>query len=146
MEFKEERATLALFEESQKLVSSHEKELNTLGLKPSADLGRYIKASSNGGLALYTARHEGELVGYAIYWISRHPHYDVIIGDQDMVYLKKELRDTGMGAKLILFSEKMLKERGVGVVAQKTKRIKDLRKLYVHLGYELHEEVYTKEI
>jgi hypothetical protein len=147
MKYQEERWTLALFEEAEALIDEHEKELNTGGFKPDCDVKLYIKASSKGLVDTYTVRtDEGELVGYMIYFVHRHPHYDLMVADADMLFLAAKCRGGMTGVKLITFSEKKLKAKGVEVVTQRTKRVKDLRRLFEHLGYGLHEEVYLKEL
>ena len=146
MEYQEEQGTMELFLEAMPLLEAHEEELNTFDCDLDADLVLYVRAAYNGGIAFYTVRDEGELVGYAVYWIRRHPHYNLMIADQDILFLRRDLRNGRVGLKLIKFSEAKLKERGINVVTQRTKKHFDLGKLYAYLGYSLQEEVYTKEI
>jgi len=146
MEYQEERGNLALFKEAFPLLQAHAEELNTLSTPLDPDYSHYLKAANTGKMAIFTVRDKGELVGYACYWILRHPHYDVTVADQDILFLREDLRHGRTGLKLIKFSEKILEAGGVDVITQRTKKHKDLGKLFKYLGYELTEEVYTKEI
>lgn len=147
MNYREERGGVNLFNELFPLLEEHEKELNVLSCELDVDLRMYIKAVSNRTIRVYTARDDdGVLAGYAIYFLYRHPHYNVLVGAQDVLFITKEKRRGLTGIKLIRFSEDKLKEAGVKVITQRTKKHKDLGRLYERLGYGLQEEVYTKEI
>ena len=146
MNYREERGGVDLFKEMFPLLEEHEEELNVLNCGLDVDLQMYVKAVAAKQIAIYTARQEGELVGYAVYWIKRHPHYNVLVADADVIFLRKDYRVGSTGIKLLRFSEDKLKEKGINVIVQRTKKHKDLGRLFKFLKYEHAEEVYIKEI
>lgn len=147
MDYQKEQVTMGLIEEIFPLLEAHASELNTSGAPLDADLSRYVKADRLGGLAVYTVRDHEVLIGYAIYWIQRHPHYEIKVAHQDILYVSEDYRKGRVGIKLIKLSEKLLKEdHGCDMVLQSTKHLKDLSSLFEYLGYEELEKVYSKKL
>ncbi len=143
----EERVTLKLLEEVWPLLELHEEELNIWGRKLSPDKAMYIRSSALGTFAAYIAREDGKVIGYAAYWIVRHPHYEIAVASQDILFLHKDYRKGLLGVRLIKESEKGLKEKhNVEIVTQFTKPHLPLDKLFVRLGYKEIEKVYGKEL
>ena len=62
-----------------------------------------------------TVRDDGRFVGYTILAIMPHLHYKSagLMAMIDVYYLKPEYRKGGTGAKMIMFAEKTLWEKGV---------------------------------
>jgi len=147
MRVKEERMCLALLEEVWPLLELHEKELNIFGRELDPDPMLYLKAGNTGAFKAYVMRDEDNtIVGYAAYWISRHPHYEIKTATQDVLFLEKKYRKGRNGIKLIRESEKLLKEFGVEIVTQYTKTFQPLDKLFTFLKYKKIEHVYAKEL
>lgn len=129
------------------LLDEHEKELNVSGAPLDPLYSRYVKADRLKALAMYTVRDEGELVGYAIYWLQRHPHYDLKVAYQDILFIRKDCRKGRVGIKLIKLSEKLLKkDHKCDMVLQHTKHHKSLSSLFEYLGYVEMEKVYSKKL
>ena len=107
----------------------------------------YRKLQEHGGLRVFTARADGELVGYAVYFIGPHHHYtNIMVATQDVLFLDPEYRVGRNGILLILFSENMMKQDGVDRVLQHTKKQKDLTRLLDRLGYEHCDSIMMKRI
>lgn len=82
----------------------------------------YRQADAMGALATYTARDEGRLIGYALFFVrKRHHHYAVGWAINDIVWLAPEYRRQGVASALMDLAEHNLKNRGVAVVLINTK-------------------------
>jgi GNAT superfamily N-acetyltransferase len=112
---------------------------------------RYAKLEAAGKLEVYTARHDGALVGYSLFVVDRHIHYrDLLVASNDVLYLHPEYRRGMAGIKLIRYSEEMLAERGVDKVFWHIKfnrepgDKKDFRAIMHRMGYGDEEVVVGK--
>lgn len=100
-----------VFEDIQPLLRDHYAELaknqESIALNP--DWARYAQIEASGALRVFTARDDGALVGYSVFFISVHPHYaDVVLASNDVLFLKKSHRTGRAGLRLIAFSEREL--------------------------------------
>jgi len=147
MELQEERVSLELMDEVWPLLEEHAKELNIYKCPLEPNVPMYLKAGNSGALAVYIMRDNGKLIGYAAYWICRHPHYNIQVASQDVIYLDMAYRKGRSGIKLIKFSEKKLKEDyKVDVIVQQSKVNKSLDKLFEYMEYDHIESVYAKVV
>jgi GNAT superfamily N-acetyltransferase len=112
---------------------------------------RYARLESDGKLEVYTARLEGELVGYSLFVVDRHIHYrDLLVASNDVLYLRPECRRGVAGIRLIRYSEEMLAKRGVDKVFWHIKfnrepgDKKDFRAIMHRMGYSDEEVVVGK--
>lgn len=129
------------------LIQDHWEEiaLNKSAIKLNPDWDAYHNLEDNGILKVFTARFDGELIGYFVVLIRNHIHYkDHVFAANDVLFLKQEYRKGLTGAKLMKFAEKCLKEDGVSVLVVNTKRHKPFDKLLEWLGYSHVENVYSK--
>ena len=139
----------AVVEESRPLLQDHWEEiaLNKDKIKLEPDWPVYFALASEGRLGLYTARDEGKLVGYFVVTVSQHPHYAKnIFAENDVVFLKKEYRKTGVGAMMIRFAEQDLRKKGVSVLSINTKVHQPFDNLMEALDFSLIERKYSKYI
>lgn len=143
----EEKVTKELLKESLPLLEEHAKELNVLDVPLDVDYNAYYNAAKAGCIALYTARDDDKLIGYALYWVNIHPHYSILIATQDVLFLHQDYRKGRIGIKLLKYSEeKLKKDYNCKVIVQHTKKHKALDSLFSYLGYTEAEAVYLKEI
>lgn len=115
----------------------------------SVDEGRYAAGYEQGQVHIVTARHDGKLVGYFIFFVISHMHYKTSgpMGYVDMYYILKEHRSGGTGAKLLMLAESSLKAmRGVSKIYLSCKIHQDHDQLFQALGYKPTDRVYTKFI
>lgn len=149
MIYKEETVTTELWEEVYPILQEHKEEISILkDVKLNPSFRKYMLMAINGQFKFYSVRtNEGELVGYAAYFINPHPHYeDCITAQQDILYVSKEYRKGLVGIRLIKFSEKELKELGVNLILQHSKFHYNLSKLFERLGYTQCDVIHSKEI
>lgn len=147
--FAQERAG-PIFDEIKPLLRSHFEEIahyRDIPLAP--DYARYFKAEEHGQLRIYTARMDGVLFGYAIYFVRPSLHYRTSLqAQQDILYLAPEYRQGGRGRALIEFADNALRAEGVQVVIQHVKHRPELNfgPLLKRIGYEFMDELWTRRL
>jgi hypothetical protein len=110
------------------------------------DRQAYVKLDLAGQLAVCTARRLDELIGYAIWYVSNPPEYSTTRhGINNQIYVVPEHR-SGVGLRLLQFSERTLHEMGVAVMVLNVKKILDWGNVAEALGYEAIDTVYGKLI
>lgn len=113
----------------------------------SVDWEAYEGVEATGKLRAYTARADGELVGYAAYFVNRNPHYKSSLqAFQDVLYVAPEHRKGRIGYKLIAFADAQLAAEGVQVTYQHSKVVHDIGAILERQGYELVDAVYAKRL
>jgi GNAT superfamily N-acetyltransferase len=86
------------------------------------DWGLYRTLSISGFLIIFTARDEGRLIGYALYFMRAHHHYKSTSWAQcDIIWIDPECRRRSIGTQLFDFVEATLRDRGVVVIQHETK-------------------------
>ena len=110
------------------------------------DWDKYRNLYNLGILKIITARDEGKIVGYSIFFVNAHLHYkSSIYANNDLLYLHPEYRKGSLGIKLIKYSEKVLRDLGVTKILWHIKFNKDFRLLLHRLGY-IDEDVIVGKI
>lgn len=105
----------------------------------------YESLDRAGCLFVVTVRHEGKLVGYTCYVVSRGLHYDLKVASIDVFYVDSAYRSKA-GIRLFREAEKILSAEGVQRVTSKVKLNHDVGGIFKHLGYEEIERVYLKRL
>ena len=117
----------------------------TLNLDP--DFERYRTMEKQGALHVVTARRGGELVGYSIHFLFRHPHYrTVLVGQDDIHYVVPALRQHGVGTAMRRFAIAGMERRGVGLVTARTKPDHSHDDSLTGMGFRLFELTYGMEL
>jgi GNAT superfamily N-acetyltransferase len=108
----------------------------------------YQRMEDGGRLKIYTARADGELIGYVAYIVNYAPHYkSSLLAVQDVLYVEPSARGAHIGRDLIAYSESALRELGVQVVYQHQKvRHPALGTVLEGLGYEHVEKTWAKRL
>lgn len=131
------------------LISDHYSEVESFADKIplSVDWDKYYQLEDLGMLHIVTARESGELVGYfmAIIAPNLHASQDLVAMNHTL-YLKPDLRRSGLGEQMIRFAESCYKELGVSVVTIHMKEKYPFDSLCKKLGYELTERTYMKYV
>lgn len=133
--------------EAKALLELHWQEIavNKDYIKLNPDWDTYLSLEEIGMLKLFTARDDGKLIGYFAVICRNHLHYkDHLFAVNDVIYLHQDYRKGLIGARLIKFAEKCLKDDGVSVLVVNTKRHKPFDSLLSWLGYKHVENVYSK--
>lgn len=133
-------------EEIKPLLEAHYREIAhypDIALKP--DYQRYIGAEGLGTLRIFTARVDGALVGYAVYFVTPALHYcDSIQAHQDILFVHPDYRRSTVGLRLIRHADESLGREGVQVIYQHSKAAHSIGRVLERQGYELVDEIYAK--
>ena len=95
-------------EDARPLLEKHWEEiaLNKDTIKLNPDWDAYADLEDAGILKIFTARSDGNLIGYFVVFVRSHIHYkDNLFAYNDILYLDKDYRKGFTGAKLMKFAE-----------------------------------------
>lgn len=108
---------------------------------------RYLDMEAAGMLHIITIRLDGgKIAGYYIAMVLPHMHYKDagLMAYTDMYFIAPEYRVGGVGAKLLVFVEETLRQRGVLKAYITTKLKQDHTELLEALGWKATDKVFTK--
>lgn len=138
----------ALWPEIMPLLQTHWREIahyQDIPLDP--DVDQYNAADDAGMLRCFTARVDGVLVGYAIYFVRSNMHYrSSKQAVQDVLFLLPEYRKSRIGIELIKHCDEQLRGEGVQAVYQHVKQSHNFGPLLERLGYELVDLIYARRL
>ena len=138
-------------DEAEELLKLHWEELalNKDKVKLNPDKEKYNLLQDLGILSnIVVYDTSNKVVGYSVILSQPHAHYkESIYASVDVVYVDPKPRSSSLGARLLLDTERVAKEKGAHVLLHHAKPyvpmiIKPLEKL----GYSLYEHVYGKYI
>lgn len=146
MRFQLEPVTLAFFHEALPLFLSHHREIPEFGeQKLDIDYETYLRIQEAGALRLFTAREEtGKLIGYQVFSISRHLHYNAKVASQMALFIPPERR--GFGISFMRWCNRVLATDGVDTVLQHVTKHCDFSKILKRDGFEFMDAVYRKKL
>lgn len=140
-------AYISIKDEIQPLLLDHYHEiaLNQHAIKLNPDWQEYTRLDNAGKLRCFTARSEGELIGYFVVIVSTSLHYkDHLFASNDVIFLSKKGRKGTTGIKLIKYASKQLEDEGVSLLMVNTKVHQPFDPIMERLGFNLIERVYSK--
>ena len=107
---------------------------------------RYALLESSDSLVIYTARDNGQLVGYSAFFVTQHMHYAALtIVANDVLFLHPDHRTGRTGIRLIKFCESSLRERlGSFKLTWHAKYTNDLASILTRMGYAAEEVILSK--
>jgi len=138
-----------LKEEIQPLFDKHWAEIAMFPDKIKLDVNweKYYELQEIGVLRAFTARCDGKLIGYSVFFVLPHIHYQKdVFAMNDILYIDPDYRKGRNGVGLILYSEKKLKEEGVSVIKIDTKFSNKVGELCSLMGYTKAEVSYMKYV
>tara|TARA_E500000318_G_C3395514_1_gene147689 strand:- start:67 stop:537 length:471 start_codon:yes stop_codon:yes gene_type:complete len=136
-------------EEIKPLLEEHWEEiaLNKDKIKLNPDWDLYRKIYEDGSLGIYTAREDGQLVGYFVVIVTPNIHYkDHLFATNDIIFLRKDHRKGRTGINLIKFAEDDLKKFNVSVMVINVKTHKPFDRVLEWLGFKKIEHNFSKYI
>lgn len=145
-----EQPLVGMAHELQGLFEAHWQEIalnkQVMVLKP--DLERYAQAEEAGALmCLAVVDPDGEVVGYSVNFIGPHLHYaDLVVCNNDLLFLREDLRASRIGLRLIQQTEQIAAERGAQLMLWHAKEGTALAKLMPRMGYGVQDIIFSKEI
>lgn len=148
MEFKREEYSEGLVAEIWPLLEEHYQEIAHFQDIPLApDFEAYRNAEKLGVVRIFTARDQGRLDGYAIYFLRRNIHYQTSLqAVQDILFLSAGLRRGLAGYRFIKWCDEQLKKENVQVVYQHVKLAHNFGPVLERIGYEPVEVTYVRRL
>lgn len=111
------------------------------------DVVRYMALEESGVLIPISVREDGALIGYSVTILLPSLHYkEHTYAMNDVIFISKEHRKGTVGIKLIKYTEKILKEKGISVYCINSKVHAPFFKVLERLGFTDSEHQYTKYI
>ena len=131
-----------LFEEHYEEIARNKQIMK---LKPNYKL--YEALNSTGWFFIYVAMQGDVCIGYSMNIMMHHLHYaDLRIAQNDILFVKKELRGGRLGLRLLKATEDYAKSEGCKLMLWHAKENTALAKLLPKLKYGVQEIMYSKEI
>lgn len=119
--------------------------LNQGKIKLNPDWKEYARLDAAGILRIFTARQDGELVGYCVLIVNRSLHYkDHIFANNDVVFVLPDHRAGATGYKLVKYAEDHCRENGISLLNINTKVHIPFDDLMVGMEFDLIERIYSK--
>lgn len=119
--------------------------LNKDKIKLSPDFNFYMAAWESKQLHIVTARDQGVLVGYYVFFVRSHPHYiNSLTASADVLYLSPEYREGLAGMRFMKWAFQSLWDIGVQRIVANVKLHHDFGKVLERLGFSEVERIYTK--
>jgi hypothetical protein len=147
MQFQRERF-LDVVKEAAPLLVRHWKEIahyQDIVLDP--DVSAYHYLEKCGGLRVFTARDEGKLAGYVVFFVRHNMHYkESLQAVQDVLFLDEPYRKGFTGIKLIKYADESLADDGVQVVYHHVKAAHDFGPILERMGYRLVDLIYARRL
>lgn len=144
--FAEEPLTYKVLDEAVPLTIDHWIEVGRKDVALVPKYEDYPIWYENGLLKLFTARVEGTLVGYAVFFIRKHQHYgDDVWAIQDLMFLQKEHREGLTGYKFVKFCDRALEESGVSVIHVAVNKDRNYGRLLERIGYGVTEVGFSRK-
>jgi GNAT superfamily N-acetyltransferase len=95
-------------------------------------------------LVILTLRQEETLIGYSMFVLNNHLHYDILVAFNDILYVHPDKRKSKFGLQLISESEKYLKSIGVRKVQWHVKPHMDFSAVLLRREYVHEENIFGK--
>ena len=107
----------------------------------------YLMVEHAGNLRLFTARLNGELVGYCAVIVDTSIHKESeILATSSSFYIRKDSSDILRALKFFRYIKQQLKNEGVNEWALTTTTDVDISPLFKRLGAELYETVHRLKL
>lgn len=137
----------SMWDEMQCLLAEHYEEIaadkQAIPLAPNRE--RYASLEEAGNTFSLSARADGVLIGYSVFFVNTHIHYSrTLVAVNDVIFVSKEFRTSRAGIVLLKESERLLRERGVVKVVWHVKPVLDWSAILERMGYSPLETLYGK--
>ena len=120
------------------LLDEHYEELtlNKSIVKLNPNWDKYLALENTNNLQVFTARKDGLLVGYSVFFLDYHIHYiDLLVATNDLIFMRAEERQGTVGIRLIKYSEEQLKLLGAHKITWHIKASNDFSPILRRLKY-----------
>jgi hypothetical protein len=133
-------------ESAMPLLEGHYKEIaertDVIKLNPNFDSYKLLEKKD--ALEIHTIRDDGKLIGYSLWFISKHIHYkDSLTVNSDILYINPDYRKGILGAKFIKWTTEKINERKPQRIMFHVKSAVDYSTILKRLGANHFESIYT---
>ena len=133
-------------DEAMQLFKDHYDEIaertDVIELDP--NLEQYNMLYEKGMLEIHTARDDGKLVGYSLWFVTKHIHYKKsITASSDVLYISPNYRKGMLGYKFIKWTTEEIKKRNPQRILFHVKPFLDYGHLLERLGGNFFEKIYS---
>lgn len=136
-------------QETWELLEQHREELTTnkdiMVLNPNIEM---YKIMEDKGMLFTLALYDNEnIVGYSVNILGNNLHYsDLLISQNDVLFVAKKYRKSTWGLKLIQETEKIAKEKGAKLISWHGKSDTSFSELMPKIGYKIQDITFSKVI
>lgn len=144
-----ERLSIAFIQQAEAMYNEYYDKTEASTDLPPYDFQweKFVAADDDDTLLITTARQGDKLVGIALYFFIEHLHHRGLkIAYCDGLSTSMHVRGQGIGKKLYLFTEPLLKERGAHMVINHYRTCYPNKPVFESLGFNVWEHVYMKRI
>ncbi|MGQ3486125.1 GNAT family N-acetyltransferase [Roseovarius pacificus] len=111
------------------------------------DWDTYEALEGQGAFKVFTAREDGELIGYLGVFIAPFLHSKgKLLAMMDAIYVRKDRRNSRAGVGLIRFTERCMREDGLTSLCLTSTESYPLGHLFARLGYSPVETRHEKAL
>ena len=135
------KATI-LFEEHYEEIARNKEVMK---LKPDEETYRNMEKMRR--IFILSASQNDVLIGYSVNFVLNHPHYaDLVLAQNDLLYIKKEMRGSRAGLRLIKETEIHATSLGCKLMLWHAKENTALGAILPRLKYGVQDIIYSKEL
>ena len=131
-----------LFEEHYEEIARNKQIME---LKPDEKAYRNLEEANQ--IFILSAWQDDVLIGYSVNFVLNHPHYaDLVLAQNDLLYIKKEMRGSRAGLKLIKETETYATSLGCKLMLWHAKENTALSAILPRIKYGVQDIIYSKEL
>jgi len=131
-----------LFEEHYEEIARNKEVMK---LKPDEKAYRNLEEANQ--IFILSAWQDDVLIGYSVNFVLNHPHYaDLLLAQNDLLYIKKEMRGSRAGLRLIKETETHATSLGCKLMLWHAKENTALNAILPRLKYGVQDIIYSKEL
>ena len=131
-----------LFEEHYEEIARNKEVMK---LKPDEKAYHNLKEANQ--IFILSAWQDDVLIGYSVNFVLNHPHYaDLLLAQNDLLYIKKEMRGSRAGLRLIKETETHATSLGCKLMLWHAKENTALGAILPRLKYGVQDIIYSKEL
>lgn len=131
------------FAEAKELFYLNKDETSPMPFELDIDVFHYLNCQP---LAYVARGDEGEIVGYSLFRVENHPHYNRTMAFQDVIYIHPDYRKGSTGLRFYKYIEKEISKTEAEAIMVSHTFQKDLGPLFTKMGYTPLEVTHIKEI
>jgi len=131
-----------LFEEHYEEIARNKQIMK---LKPDEKAYRNLEEANQ--IFILSAWQDDVLIGYSVNFVLNHPHYaDLVVAQNDLLYIKREMRGGRAGLKLIKETETYATSLGCKLMLWHAKENTALSAILPRIKYGVQDIIYSKEL